>query len=52
MYSLDPAEAAAARRARLRIRAGYLMLQPTGVEGDGWERLARAVWRVQSGDRM
>jgi hypothetical protein len=52
MYTLDPAEAAAARRARLRIRAGYLMLQPTGLEGDGWDRLARAVWRVQSGDRM
>jgi hypothetical protein len=52
MYTLDPAEAAAARRAQLRMRAGYLMLQPTGLPGDGWERLAGAVWRVQSGDRM
>jgi GNAT superfamily N-acetyltransferase len=52
MYTLVPAEAAAARRARLRIRAGYLMLQPTGVEADDWDRLAGAVWQVQSGDRM
>ena len=52
MYTLEPTEAAAARRARLRIRAGYLMLQPTGVGGEGWERLAGADWRVQSGDRM
>jgi hypothetical protein len=52
MYTLDPAEAAAARRARLQIRAGYLMLQPTGVERDQWHRLAGADWRVQSGDRM
>ncbi|HTC45195.1 MAG TPA: GNAT family N-acetyltransferase [Steroidobacteraceae bacterium] len=52
MYTLDPTEAAAARRAHLRMRAGYLMLQPTGVQGDGWDRLAGAVWRVQSGDRM
>ncbi|HTC52651.1 MAG TPA: GNAT family N-acetyltransferase [Steroidobacteraceae bacterium] len=52
MYTLDPTEVAAARRAKLRIRAGLLMLQPTGVAGDGWERLAGAVWRVQSGDRM
>jgi GNAT superfamily N-acetyltransferase len=52
MYTLDPAEAAAARRAHLQIRAGYLMLQPTGVEQDQWHRLASANWRVQSGDRM
>jgi hypothetical protein len=52
MYTLDPTEAAAARRAHLRMRAGYLMLQPTGVLDDGWNRLAEAVWRVQSGDRM
>jgi hypothetical protein len=52
MYTLDPGEAAAARRAGLRIRDGYLMLQPTGLEGGGWERLVGANWRVQSGDRM
>jgi hypothetical protein len=52
MYTLEPTEAAAARRAHLRTRSGYLMLQPTGVQGDGWDRLAGAVWRVQSGDRM
>jgi hypothetical protein len=52
MYTLDPTEAAAARRAHLRMRAGYLMLQPTGMQGEGWDRLAGAVWRVQSGDRM
>jgi hypothetical protein len=52
MYTMDPAEVTAARRSHLRIRAGYLMLQPTGVAGVGWDRLAGADWRVQSGDRM
>jgi hypothetical protein len=52
MYTLAPAEAAAARRAGLQIRNGYLMLQPTGLETEGWKRLSGALWRVQSGDRM
>ena len=52
MYTLDPNEAAAGCRAQLRIRGGFLMLLRTGLEGDDWDRLAGAVWRVQSGDRM
>lgn len=52
MYTLDPREAAAARRVGLRIRGGYLMLLPTGQSIEGWDRLTNAVWRVQSGDRV
>ena len=52
MYTLDPHQAAVARRVGLRIRAGYLMVLPTGHSNGSWDRLANAVWRVQSGDRL
>ena len=52
MYTLDPHQAAAARRAGLRIRDGYMMVQPTGYSTEGWGALAAATWRVQSGDRL
>jgi GNAT superfamily N-acetyltransferase len=52
MYTMDACEAAAARRQRLRVRDGYLLLQPTGGSRDQWQRLATARWQVQSGDRL
>ncbi len=52
MYTLDGCVAAAARRAGLRIRTGYLMLQPTGTSGEDWNELAAGTWTVQSGDRL
>ena len=52
MYTLDPCAAAAARRIGLRVRDGYLLLQPTGYGGQHWEALAGARWQVQSGDRL
>jgi hypothetical protein len=52
MYTLDPREAAAARRLGLRARDGYLMLLPTGHAPRHWEALAGAHWQVQSGDRL
>ena len=52
MYTLDPLEAAAARRMGLRIRGGYLMVQPTGYSTAAWSALAGAVWSVESGDRV
>lgn len=51
-YTLDPLQAAAAQRAGLRVRKGYLMVQPTGGSPEGWEALAHARWSVQSGDRL
>jgi len=52
MYTLDGCVAAAAGRAGLRIRSGYLMLQPTGTSSVDWNELAAAAWSVQSGDRL
>ncbi len=52
MYTMDPCQAAAARRQGLKARDGYLLLQPTGCSRDRWERLAAARWQVQSGDRL
>ncbi len=52
MYTLDGCVAAAARRAGLRFRTGYLMLQPTGCSSADWNELAAAPWSVQSGDRI
>ena len=52
MYTLDACVAAAASRAGLRIRRGYLMLQPTGCASSDWNELATAAWSVQSGDRI
>jgi GNAT superfamily N-acetyltransferase len=52
MYTLDPCEAASARRLGLRVRDGYLLLQPTGLDRSRWELLANARWQVQSGDRL
>jgi hypothetical protein len=52
MYTLSACEAAAARRAGLRIREGHLMLLPTGRSAADWERLRRAAWQVESGDRL
>ena len=52
MYTLDPRQAAAARRVGLGTRGGYLLMLPTGHSSAGCDRLAHAVWRVQSGDRL
>jgi hypothetical protein len=53
MYSVDAGEARAAQRAGCRVRAGYLMLQPTGRYSAAWTSLAAApAWSVQSGDRL
>jgi hypothetical protein len=52
MYTLSSCEAAAARRAGLKIREGHLMLLPTGRSAADWERLRRAAWQVESGDRL
>jgi hypothetical protein len=52
MYSLSPYEADAASRAGLRIRDGYLMILSTGRSGRDAERLGRAAWEVDSGDRV
>jgi hypothetical protein len=49
MYTLDPLEAAAAKRAGLEIRPGCLMVLP--IVADGRELLA-CPWRLQSGDRL
>jgi GNAT superfamily N-acetyltransferase len=51
-YTLDPCEAAGARRLGLRARAGYLLVLPTGLDGSRWKLLAAARWQVQSGDRL
>jgi GNAT superfamily N-acetyltransferase len=51
-YTLDPLAAAAARRAGLRIRHGYLVITPTGLDREEFDRLARSRWRIQSGDRL
>ncbi len=52
MYTLDPHQAASARRWGLTVRRGYLMIHRTGHSGEEWERLANAPWAVQSGDRL
>jgi GNAT superfamily N-acetyltransferase len=52
MYTLDPCEAAAARRLGLKVRDGYLMLLPTGHGEPRWRSLAAARWHVESGDRL
>jgi len=52
LYTLDPVVAAAAARAGLRARPGYLMLWPTGRHVDAWDSIADASWTVQSGDRL
>ncbi len=51
-YTLDRLQAAAARRIGLRIRNGYLMVQPSGYSRPDWDALAAAEWSVQSGDRL
>jgi hypothetical protein len=51
-YTLDPCQAAAAQRAGLKLRSGYLMLQPTGYSPSRWDELASASWHLQSGDRL
>jgi hypothetical protein len=51
-YTLSPLQAAAARRVGLRVRNGYLMVQPSGCSRHDWETLAAATWSVQSGDRL
>jgi hypothetical protein len=50
MYTLDPLEAAAAKRAGLKVRGGYLMMLP--IKAAGWDELLAASWRLQSGDRL
>jgi ribosomal protein S18 acetylase RimI-like enzyme len=52
MYSLCQSEARAARRIGLKIRAGYLMLLPTGHSAGDWAQLSCATWQMQSGDRV
>lgn len=52
LYTLNPLYAAAARRVGLRVRNGYLMVQPSGCCPRDWEALATADWSVQSGDRL
>jgi GNAT superfamily N-acetyltransferase len=52
MYTLEPSEAAAARRLGLRTRDGHLLLLPTGRGKRHWEALTAAHWHVQSGDRL
>ena len=42
MYTLDPLQAAAARRTGLKIRNGYLMLLPTGRVHSDWYALTRS----------
>jgi len=52
MYTLDPQHASVAAQARLQVRPGYMMLQPTGYDAVAWRQLTHARWRVQSGDRL
>jgi GNAT superfamily N-acetyltransferase len=52
LYSMDPLEAAAARRLGLTVRDGHLVIQDTGYRPASAFSLARARWSVQSGDRL
>lgn len=52
MYTLDPRQAAAARRIGLRVRDGYLLLLPTDRSHSDWRTLTSSAWSVQSGDRL
>lgn len=52
MYTLDPVQANAAKRAGLRITDGYLIILPAEDAADGWRALASSAWCLQSGDRL
>jgi GNAT superfamily N-acetyltransferase len=52
LYSMDPLEAAAARRLGLRVRDGYLVIQDTGHHRASCTALVDNRWSVQSGDRL
>jgi GNAT superfamily N-acetyltransferase len=52
MYTLDPVQANAAKRAGLRITEGYLIILPAVDAQDGWRALASSAWCLQSGDRL
>lgn len=51
-FTADALQAQACKRAGLKLRGGYLMLQPTGCAGEEWRTLSQASWHVQAGDRL
>jgi ribosomal protein S18 acetylase RimI-like enzyme len=52
MFTVDQRAAFSARRARLSVQPGYLLVQPTGRASSQWATLERRPWRVHSGDRI
>jgi hypothetical protein len=52
MYTQNPADAAAAARLGLRLRAGLLNVLTIGPPAAAAERLRTMPWRLQSGDRI